>query len=73
MLCSHLTYESKLPSKFNIASMVTQTQKTENGSEPFLCVNICVAIETMLNFDGGTNADAMCEQALIHTNRRLRM
>ena len=37
---------------------------TDNGSD-ILCVNICVAIDTMLNFDGDANGDIKCEQALI--------
>ena len=33
------------------------------GLNPFFCINVCIAIEKM--FDGGTNADVKCEQALI--------
>ena len=36
----------------------------EIGSELILYVNVCVAIDTMLNFDGGTNTDVKREQAL---------
>ena len=37
---------------------------TENGSEPILCINICITIDAMLNFDSDANADVKCEQAL---------
>ena len=33
----------------------------ENGSESIFCVNVCIAIDTMLNFDGDANADLKCE------------
>ena len=45
-------------SKLNIGDA-----NAENGSELILYVNICTAIDTMLNFDGETNADVKCEQA----------
>ena len=37
---------------------------TENGSEPILCINVYIAIDTMLNFNGDTNPN---EQAFIMT------
>ena len=37
---------------------------TENGSEPILCINVCIAIDSMLYFDGDAYADVKCEQAL---------
>ena len=40
--------------------MVIQTQM----QEPILCVNVCIAIDTMLNFDGDAKTDVECEQAL---------
>ena len=49
------------PSKFNIAPILTQTQIQRMGSEPVVCVNVCIAIGTMLNmlnFDGNANTDA---------------
>ena len=62
MLCSHMTsaFASTLasPSKFNIAPILTQTQIQRMGSEPVVCVNVCIAIGTMLNFDGNANTDA---------------
>ena len=33
-----------------------------------LSINICVAIDTILNFDGDANADVKCEQALTTTS-----
>ena len=36
----------------------------ENGSEFFLCVNVCVLIDKIFNFDGSTNADFKCDQSL---------
>ena len=58
-------FVSTSPSKFNITSMVMQTQ-TQNGSELILWVSICVAIDTMLNFDGDVdgNTDVKCEQSI---------
>ena len=62
MLCSHLTSAfasmsmSPSPSKCNIASMVTQTQMQRLGLNSFFCINVCVAIDTMLNSDGDANA-----------------
>ena len=38
----------------------------ENGSEPIICVNICVAMDTMLNSGGDADTDVKCEQALKH-------
>ena len=33
--------------------------------EPILCTNVCVAIDTMLNFDGDANAVVEQEQTFI--------
>ena len=33
------------------------------GLKPILCIKVCITIDTMLNFDGGANADVKCEQA----------
>ena len=49
-------FPSTSPSQFNIASMVIQT-RPENGSEPIPWVNICITINTMLNFDSDANAN----------------
>ena len=40
---------------------------TEMGSESILCVNVCIAIDTVLNFDGDANTDVNCEQDLTRT------
>ena len=37
----------------------------ENGSGSIFSANICVAIYTMLNFDGDVDVNARCEQAYI--------
>ena len=34
-----------------------------NFTEPILCVNVCITINTMLNFDGYANADVKREHA----------
>ena len=34
-------------------------------------INVCVAIDRMLNCDGEVNANVKCEQALKHDNHRL--
>lgn len=36
----------------------------ENRSEPILYIHICIVIDTMLDFDGDTNADFKCEKVL---------
>ena len=50
-VCSHLmsafAFVSTSPSKFNIASMVTQTQNAQNGSEPILCINVNLTVTLM--------------------------
>ena len=51
--------------------MMTQKQNVENGTEPILYVNICIAIDTMLNFDGDTNTDVKCEKAFTHSRNIL--
>ena len=61
-LCSHLTsaFASTPPSKFNIASMVTQTQRM--GLNP-LSASTFRLLFIMLSFDGDANTDVKCEQA----------
>ena len=51
-VCSHLTFA--FASKFNIASMETQTQTQRMGLSPFLTFYI----DAMLNFDGDVDANA---------------
>ena len=63
MYCSYLTTAFAPTSKFNIASLVTQTQ-----SEHIPCVSVCIVIDTMLNFDGDINANVKCEQAFADHN-----
>ena len=65
MLCSHLmsAFASISPSKFNIVSMVTQMQTQDIGSDPILCINVCVAIDTMSKVDGDVNANVKCKHA----------
>ena len=64
MLYSHLTSafasKSMPPSKFNIASKVITNANTD-----ILCINICVAIDPMVNFDSDADADIKCEQAFM--------
>ena len=45
---------------------------TEIGSELILCINVCVAIDTMLNFNDDENEDIKCKQVsgYSHTMRR---
>ena len=47
----------------NTASMVTKCAKVEIGSEPFHCINVCFAIDKMINFDGDAKADVKCKVA----------
>ena len=47
----------------NTASMVTKCAKVEIGSEPIHCINVCFAIDKMINFDGDANADVKCKVA----------
>ena len=35
----------------------------EIGPEPILCINACIAIDTILNFDGDADTYVRCEQA----------
>ena len=60
---SHLTFAfaSTLPSKFNIASMETQTQTHRMGLNPFLTFYI----EVMLNVDADANANVKHQHTLI--------
>ena len=50
-MCSHLTsafaFASMSPSKFNIASMVMQTQTHRMGSEPILYINVNLTVTLM--------------------------
>ena len=39
-------------------------------SETILCFNICIAIDTMLNFDSDVNSNVKCEQALVISNSK---
>ena len=45
--------------------------QTQIGSELILCINVCLAIDTMLNFNDDEKANVKCEQVLsyIHTMR----
>ena len=54
-------HTSTSPSKLNISSMVMSKINAEIGSEPVIFVKVCIAIDTILNFDGGTNADVKYE------------
>ena len=60
-VCSHLTFAfastSMSPSKFNIASIVMQTQTHRMGLKPFLTFYIDV--------DANANAKVMCEHTFI--------
>ena len=58
-VCSHLAFvfASTSPSKFNIASMVMQTQTHRMGLNPFLTVYIDV--------DANANAKVKCEHTSI--------
>ena len=47
----------------NITLPQTSFAGGKNGSEPILCINIFVSIDTMLNFDRDANADVKFEQA----------
>ena len=62
-VCSHLTFASTFastsPSKFNIASMETQTQTHRMGLNPFL----------MFYIDVDANANVRCEHALTHLGK----
>ena len=62
-VCSHLTFAfafaSTSPSKFNTASMVTQTQTHRMGLNPFLKFYM----DAMSNIDA--NANVNCEQTLM--------
>ena len=62
-LCEHSTFAfaSTSPSKFNIASMETQTQTHRMGLNPFLTFYI----DAMLNVDA--SAKVKCEHSSIHT------
>ena len=42
--------------------MVMKTQ-TQNGPETILYLNVSLAMDTMINFDGDANADEKCKQA----------
>ena len=69
-LCLHITSPclspTKLPSTFNIVSMMTDTHCT-----PILPVRVPVITSTMVIFDndfyGDGPGDVMCEQAFIDT------
>ena len=60
----HLTFDVCVCVNVTIASMVTQTQtQTQNGSECLLCINLCIAIDKMLDLGhGNPNAADKCEQ-----------
>ena len=65
MIQQNVKIYSHFTSTFSIESVVTQTQiQRMTLSELILCINLCVAIGTMLNFDSDTNTDVKCEQAL---------
>ena len=68
MLCLHFKSAfasmSTSLSKFNILSMVTQTQTHRKGLNLFSAFAFGAAIDKMLNFDGDATADDKCEQAL---------
>ena len=53
MLCSHLTSAFVSTSLFHGDA----NAKAENGPGPILCVNVCVAIDIMLKFDGDAHAE----------------
>ena len=66
-LMSAFVFASTSLSQFNIVSIVTQTQiQTQNGSEPNLCITLCIAIDTKLNFDSDvdTNTNVKCEPSM---------
>ena len=47
----------------NIRLNFVMCERSLIRSELILCNNVCVAIDTMLNFDGDVNANDKCEQA----------
>ena len=59
MLCSHL-----MSAFVSTATSHRQSSNAKNGSEAIVYVSVCIAIDTMLNFEGDANADVKCEQAL---------
>ena len=65
-VCSHLTFAFAFalmsPSKFNIASMETQTQMHRMGLNPFLTFYIVA----MLNVDANANANIKCEETFTY-------
>ena len=60
-MCSHLSFASTSPSKFNIVSMEMQTQMHGMGLNPFLMFYI----DAILNVDANADANVKCEHTLI--------
>ena len=59
-------FVSTSPSKFNIASMETQTEMHRMGLNPFLTFYI----DAMLNVDASANANVKCEHTLKRQQQR---
>ena len=68
MICSHFCVCLNVDLTVNVYHCINgdgdANENAENGSESFLCINVCVAIDTMWNLYSDTNADIKCEQAL---------